>query len=88
MRSPLRFGGILLPSADVDPNKFACIACDQFTSDPEYWKELSEYVGDSPSALRITLPEIFLNDDPELRLKRISENMNAYVRSGVFEKRT
>lgn len=88
MRSPLRFGGILLPSADVDPNKFACIACDQFTSDPDYWKELSEYVGDSPSALRITLPEIFLNDDPELRLKRISENMNAYVRSGVFEKRT
>lgn len=88
MSSPLKFGDVLLPRAGVDLNKFACIACDQFTSDLGYWNALSEYVGNSPSALGLILPEIFLNDNADSRLKRITENMNEYVRGGVFEKRT
>ncbi len=88
MRSPLKFGDILLPRKGIDLNKFACIACDQFTSDIGYWKALSEYTKDEPSALELILPEIYLNDNAETRLKRISENAYAYIKNDVFEKRT
>ena len=52
---------ILLPNNGVDLSKWATVACDQFTSEMEYWNELEGVVGDSPSALRVTLPEIYLN---------------------------
>ena len=51
---------VLLPKAGVDPHKWAVIAVDQFTSEPEYWDQVEDIVGDDPSTLRITLPEIYL----------------------------
>lgn len=51
---------ILLPSGGVDCAKWAVIACDQFTSQPEYWREAERIVGDSPSALEIIYPEAYL----------------------------
>ena len=47
---------ILLPRA-ADMTKWAVVACDQFTSQPEYWQAVEETVGESPSALRLVLPE-------------------------------
>lgn len=84
MTSPLRYGGIMLPAENVELNKFATVACDQFTSDAAYWKKLDGLIGKSPSALRITYPEIFLNDEPEKRIAAISETMRKYLESGVF----
>ena len=55
---------ILLP-ANCDTEKWSCIACDQFTSDKEYWDEMDRFVGDAPSTLRITFPEIYLGRDDE-----------------------
>ena len=52
---------ILLPEFRKDPaamKKWACIACDQYTSEPEYWEDAERIVGDAPSALRLILPEI------------------------------
>lgn len=83
--SPLRFGEVLLPALDVDLHKFATVACDQFTADVEYWARLDEFVGDSPSALRITYPEIFLNDNRESRTRKIVQNMTDYLDGGVFQ---
>ena len=53
---------ILLPKEGTDLSKWAVVACDQFTSEPEYWKEADELVGDAPSTLRITLPEVYLEE--------------------------
>ena len=77
---------ILLPQATADMSKWAVIACDQHTSDPAYWQELEEYVKDAPSALRLTLPEIYLSDDCSDRIAAIARSMRAYREKGIFRK--
>lgn len=73
---------ILLPNAGFE--KWAVIACDQFTSDKKYWQDLAGFVGDSPSALKITLPEAYLDGDPSALIKTINDNMKKYLDGGVF----
>ena len=46
---------ILLPH-DCGLTKWAVVACDQYTSQPEYWERVDQYVGDAPSTLRLILP--------------------------------
>ncbi len=75
---------ILLPK-NVDFRKWAVVACDQFTSQPEYWEKLENYVGDAPSTLKITYPEIYLNDNMDKRIADINKNMEAYLSEGIFE---
>lgn len=53
---------ILLPE-NADMSKWAVIACDQYTSEPEYWEDVTKIVGDEPSTLKVTLPEIYLEED-------------------------
>ena len=48
---------ILLPQVE-DMSKWAVIACDQFTSNPEYWERVRAYAGDAPSAINLILPEV------------------------------
>lgn len=76
---------ILLPKSSVDLNKFSVVACDQFTSQREYWEELSDYVGDNVSTLNLIFPEVYLNDaDKEGRISNIHTRMRNYVEEGVF----
>ena len=56
---------IMLPKEGTDYSKWAVVACDQYTSEPEYWKQVEEIVGDAPSTLRLMLPEIFLGKEAE-----------------------
>ena len=51
---------ILLPKEGTDLKKWAVIACDQYTSEPDYWQKIESEVGDAPSTLRIVLPEVYL----------------------------
>lgn len=51
---------LLLPGTGIDPARWAVIACDQHTSDPEYWAQVERMVGDSPSTLRLIYPECYL----------------------------
>lgn len=75
---------ILLPKKDFP--KWAVVACDQFTSEADYWNAVEKTVGDAPSALRITLPEIYLEDgDTEKRIADINATMKKYLENGVFE---
>lgn len=76
---------ILLPAKGIDLEKFACIACDQFTSQREYWEELERFVGDSPSALRLILPEVYLSEGNLGYIERINSAMESYLRRGIFE---
>ena len=62
MNVPFKKANILLPK-NTEMEKWAVVACDQYTSEPEYWKEVENIVGDAPSTLKITLPEIYLEQD-------------------------
>lgn len=74
---------ILIPQ-NVDMSKWAVVACDQFTSEPNYWRELEEYIGDSPSALKVTLPEIYLSET-EKRVYNINSTMIEYLQNNMFK---
>ena len=74
---------ILLPPQVTE--KWPVIACDQFTSEPEYWKAAGEFVGDAPSTLKITLPEVWLtSSDVEKRTEAVNSEMKKYLASGVL----
>ena len=76
---------ILLPDpAKACYNKWAVVACDQFTSQKAYWNGVEAYVGDAPSSLRLILPEIFLSDGFAARVGSIHEKMDEYVIGHIF----
>jgi Protein of unknown function (DUF1015) len=79
---------VLLPKTGVDPHNWAVIAVDQFTSEPEYWDQVEDIVGDDPSTLRITLPEIYLARPEEAeRIHDIRNTMRQYLRAGILKSR-
>ena len=69
---------ILLPDfTKVDAEKWAVVACEQFTSEPHYWEAAKKAVGDAPSTLNIILPEVYLNETKE-RIPAINATMEEY----------
>ena len=72
---------ILLPAPVVSRETWACIACDQYTSEPAYWQKTGEIVGDAPSALRLILPEVYLKESGE-RIPAIHDAMARYLEKG------
>ena len=84
MKIPFRAGNILIPKK-TDMTKWSVVACDQYTSEPEYWNEVTKIVGDAPSTLNLTLPEIYLEEsDVNERIKRINENMDKLLEEDFF----
>lgn len=78
---------VLVPARGVDLQKWAVVACDQYTSQPGYWHDVARFVGDAPSTLRLIFPEVFLGlgePEPERRIAAIREAMRKYLDSGVF----
>lgn len=87
MKSCIAVPEILLPRAGADMHAWAVIACDQHTSDSVYWSELEQTVGEKPSTLRLTLPEIYLDKaDCAERIGNIAKTMREYRNGGVFRK--
>ncbi len=85
MKNCFTSANILLPSFALEAErmtKWACIACDQYTSEPEYWNETEATVGDAPSTLRLILPELYL-DEAEARIPVINATMRDYA-SGLL----
>ena len=77
---------ILLPKKGTDMTKWAVVACDQFTSQPEYWQAVEDTVADAPSALRLILPEAALNaPDVEERISAVNAAMRNYLDGGLFD---
>lgn len=78
---------ILLPDFErIEGEKWAVVACDQFTSEPEYWEKAEAIVGDSPSALRLILPEVYLAET-EARVPVINATMREYLDGVLSEHR-
>ncbi len=84
MKVPFQRTNILIPK-NVDMQKWSVVACDQYTSEPDYWHKVEEIVGDNPSTLRLTLPEIYLEEsDVEERIKKINQTMEEYLNNDIF----
>lgn len=78
---------ILLPAADLPLNPWACIAVDQFTSQPDYWQKAEELAADKPSTLHLVLPEAYLGTaQQEQRLAGIRAAMQDYLNT-VLERK-
>ena len=77
---------VYLPKKGTDLTKWAVIACDQFTSQPEYWNEVEKIVGDAPSTLNLTFPEVYLEKPGgEERINRIQATMREYMEEGILQ---
>ena len=82
-RIGIRPAQILLPAPGVKPETWACIACDQYTSEPEYWEKAFAAVGDAPSAIRLILPEYNLKNSGTL-IPQIHRAMADYLAQGLL----
>ncbi len=76
-------GAFYLPGPGVDPEKWAMVACDQYTAQKEKWEEADAAVGQSPSALRLIIPEAYL-EEGDVRAARAQAVMAQYLQSGVL----
>lgn len=76
-------GELLLPADCSSLTEWACVACDQFTSQPRYWEDVRRFVGNHPSTLDLILPECYLNEAPQ-RIERIHRAMLDDLEKGVL----
>ena len=74
---------ILLPNTDLEA--WSVIACDQFTSEPEYWENAANIVENNPSTLKLILPECYLSGDNSEKINDINANMADYINKGIFK---
>lgn len=82
----LRVPEIFLPAKEIDLRKWAVVACDQYTSQPEYWEETARLVGEAPSTLHLILPEVYLGKAGESeRIADIHRRMREYLADGILE---
>ncbi len=85
MRNCFYPADIMLPDFDkVEGKKWAVIACDQHTSEPEYWEQAKACVADSPSTLNLILPEVYLSETTE-RVPEINRTMTEYLKGVLRE---
>lgn len=86
MDLPFKKGNILLPNKNINMNLWSVIACDQYTSDNQYWKRVEQLVSANPSTLNLTLPELYLeSENVEEKISKINKNMEEYVKNNVFD---
>lgn len=77
---------ILLPKKGTDMKKWSVVACDQYTSQPEYWEDAKKIIGDAPSSLELIFPEVYLDGDDEQEIiDDINKKMNEYLEGDVFD---
>jgi hypothetical protein len=88
VQTGFRIPRIALPRPGIDLRKWAVIACDQYTSEPEYWREVEREVGDAPSSLHLIFPEVYLGSaDAPARIGRIHDTMRSYLANGLLAER-
>lgn len=77
---------ILLPAKEVDLQKWSVVACDQYTSQPDYWEQARQIADNAPSTLNVIFPEVFLEDsDSDQRIENINKTMQQYLDEGILK---
>lgn len=85
MKIPFSKSDILIPE-ESDMTKWSVVACDQYTSEPEYWEDVTKIVGEAPSTLKVTLPEIYLEDsNVSERIEKVNNEMKRLVSNNFFK---
>lgn len=85
MKIPFSKSDILIPEKS-DMTKWSVVACDQYTSEPEYWEDVTKIVGEAPSTLKVTLPEIYLEDsNVSERIEKVNNEMQNLVSNNFFK---
>lgn len=80
---PFQKANILLPNG-ISMERWSVIACDQFASQPEYWDQVRQFAGNSPSAVNLILPESDLGGDCDAAIQKINDTMYRYLQEQVF----
>jgi Protein of unknown function (DUF1015) len=84
-QSAFRLPRVYLPRPGIDLSKWAVVACDQYTSEPDYWHRVAREVGDAPSTLQLIFPEVFLGSaDAPARIRQIQQTMRRYLADGLL----
>ena len=85
MSTAFKSADILLPQ-NIDMEKWAVVACDQYTGQPDYWKRVEETVGEADSTLKLILPEVYLEEpDSAKRIEAIHEEMNRILETNALK---
>lgn len=85
MKTAFETANILLPNKNIDIQKWSVIACDQFTYELDYWKDVERISNGEKSTINLILPEVYLNDDNcNQKIKNINNNMKEYLQDNVF----
>lgn len=83
---------VVLPGKDIDLQRWAVVACDQYTSEPEYWNDVANFVGENPSTLKLIFPEAFLENETDeektVRINNINDSMTSYLHSNILYEHT
>ena len=79
----LKVPDILLPK-NIETSSWSVIACDQYTQDKAYWTKTLENTQGKPSTLNLILPEVYLSEDKDARIKKIRQTMTEYLQNDVF----
>jgi len=74
---------ILFPAEGVDLTRFAAVACDQYSAQPEYWQDVKTFVGGVPSALELMMPEAWLQINTDHQ-EKINKNMERYLENSTL----
>ena len=76
---------ILLPAKEIDLSKWAVVACDQYTSQPDYWAKVKNNTEGQASSLNVIFPEVYLEDsDGAQRISNINQTMSDYINNGTL----
>ncbi|MBQ8149931.1 MAG: DUF1015 family protein, partial [Clostridia bacterium] len=73
-----------MPAPETNLTAWACVACDQYTSQPAYWQEADLLVGSQPSTLRFILPECYLSESAQ-RIPQIQQAMQNAIATGAVQ---
>jgi uncharacterized protein (DUF1015 family) len=82
--NPIAVPEIFLPNNQIQFEKWAVVACDQFTSQPSYWKELRDYIQDKPSTYDLILPEVYLETMDQKTIDTINQKMELYLKENII----
>ena len=83
--NPIAVPEIFLPNDKIEFEKWAVVACDQFTSQPSYWKELRDFIGEEPSTYNLILPEVYLETMNQNTIERINRKMELYINEEIIK---
>ena len=85
MATAFKSADILLPE-NTDIEKWAVVACDQYTSEPEYWEDVKRITSGNKSVIDLILPEVYLEEyDVDQRIEKIHDNMKSYLKEHTFK---